>query len=175
MTEWKTVKLGDVADAITVGFVGQMALEYKENGIPFLRSQNVEPHKLKLDGLKYISEEFHNKIKKSALSPGDVVIVRTGKPGATAVIPSSLKIANCSDLVIVRPGEKIDSRYLSYFINSIGNIHIAAHLVGAVQQHFNVGSARNFEIPHPPLPTQKKIPKLNGDLDDKKELNSRMN
>jgi hypothetical protein len=40
--EWKDVALEDVADELTVGYVGPMASEYVDDGVPFLRSQNVE-------------------------------------------------------------------------------------------------------------------------------------
>ena len=145
VSDWPVVSLGDVAADITVGHVGPMASEYQPTGIPFLRSQDIKPYRLKLSGVAHISEVFHARLQKSALKPGDVVIVRTGKPGTAAFIPESLPIANCSDLVIVRPGKQLDSRFLVYYVNSLGNSHVASHLVGAVQQHFNVGSARQFK------------------------------
>jgi type I restriction enzyme S subunit len=43
MSEWNTIALDKMAEEITVGFVGPMASEYIEQGIPFLRSQNVIP------------------------------------------------------------------------------------------------------------------------------------
>jgi type I restriction enzyme S subunit len=52
---------------------------------------------------------------------------------------------------------------------------VAAHLVGAVQQHFNVGSARTLRLNLPPLAEQKAIASILGALDDKIELNRRMN
>lgn len=152
-----------------------MANQYVAQGIPFLRSLNVEAGRVVLDDLKFIGPEFHNKLRKSALSPGDVVIVRTGKPGACSVIPSWLPEANCSDLVIVRCGPELDTRFLMYYINTAATSHVSAHLVGAVQQHFNVASARQMQIPLPSLPEQRAIAGVLGALDDKIELNRRMN
>jgi type I restriction enzyme S subunit len=169
------VLLGDVAEEITVGHVGSMATEYVDTGIPFLRSQNVVPFGVSLEDVKYISPQFHAKLKKSALKPGDVVIVRTGKPGACCVIPNTLPVANCSDLVIVRPGRRLDARYICYYINSAAAHHVASHLVGAVQQHFNVGAARSLRLDLPSLEEQKRIAHILGTLDDKIELNRRMN
>ncbi len=173
--EWRSVSLEEVADEITVGFVGSMSTEYVEKGIPFLRSQNVEPLRVNKSDLKFVSPEFHKRISKSRLSPGDVVIVRTGKPGACSVVPEWLADANCSDLVIVRCGKEIDSRFLAYYVNTFAAHHISSHLVGAVQQHFNVGSARTMRINLPSLPEQKAIVSILGALDDNIELNRRMN
>lgn len=165
------VALEDVARQITVGHVGPMASEYVEDGIPFLRSQNIEPLRINTVYLEYISPEFDERLGKSKLAPGDVVIVRTGKPGACAVIPSWLDKANCSDLVIVRCGEQIDSRFLAYYVNTAASHHVTSHLVGAVPQHFNVGSARTLKITFPPIIEQKAIAAILGALDDKIELN----
>jgi type I restriction enzyme S subunit len=177
MTElsWPEVTLEDVAADVTVGFVGPMAHEYVESGIPFLRSLNVEPFRINTNDLKYIGPSFHQKIRKSALTPGDVVIVRTGKPGACAVVPEWLPDANCSDLVVVRPGPTVSSRYLSYVVNSVASHHVEAFTVGAVQQHFNVGAARKIRFRLPPPLEQDRIVALLGALDDKIELNRRMN
>lgn len=175
VNEWKEILLEDVADEVTVGFVGSMISEYIQDGIPFLRSKNVNPYRIRWDDMKYISKEFHSKIKKSSLHPGDVVIVRTGKPGTATIIPDTINEANCSDLVIVRPGSKLDKGFLVYYLNSAAKDHINAHLVGAVQQHFNVGAAKKLSILLPPLPEQKTIAHILGSLDDKIELNKRMN
>lgn len=173
--EWRDVLLEELAEDITVGYVGPMASEYVPNGIPFLRSQNVEPLRINDSDLKFITQEFHSRLRKSALSPGDVVIVRTGKPGACAVIPDSLPVANCSDLVIVRCGSGLDPRFLAYYVNSVAAHHVDSHLVGAVQQHFNVGSARTMFIYLPEVPEQRAIAHILSTLDDKIELNRQMN
>jgi type I restriction enzyme S subunit len=172
--DWLEVRLGDVVDEVTVGHVGPMASEYVPTGIPFLRSQNVLPHILDLSDVKYITLDFHARLKKSALKPGDVVTVRTGKPGATAVIPASLPVANCADLVITRPGEKVDSAWLSYFINGAAGGFVSSRLVGAVQQHFNVGAAKEMRLALPPLAEQRGIAATLRALDDKAESNRRL-
>lgn len=174
-TNWQKVKLEDVAGELTVGYVSSMTHAYQEKGVPFLRSQNVVPFNLDFKDIKYIPSEFHEKLKKSQLLAGDVVIVRTGKPGTSAVIPSGFKALNCSDLLIVRPSEKIDPHFLCYHINGLATHHIDSHTVGAVQQHFNVGAAKKMPILLPPMNEQKKIVKILRDLDQKLNINKKTN
>ena len=172
---WFEVKLKDVAEEVTVGYVGPMTSEYKLQGVPFLRSKNVKPYSINLEDIRYISETFHTKIKKSKLQPGDVVIVRTGEPGLTAVVPDWLQEANCSDLVIVRPSESLNPHYLAYFVNAAAAHQISANTVGAVQQHFNVGAAKELTIPLPKKSEQDEIVKVLRFFDGKIELNRQMN
>ncbi len=124
--DWKTCLLEEIADEITVGYVGPMASEYVATGVPFLRSLNVDPLRINTNKLKYISSEFHARLSKSRLKPGDVVIVRTGKPGTCAVIPKWLSEANCSDIVVIRPGAQINARFLAYYVNAVAHTYVAA-------------------------------------------------
>lgn len=173
--DWPLVTLGEVAEDVTVGFVGPMTKEYRQSGVPFLRSKNVKPFSILLDDIRYISTHFHHKLAKSHLSPGDIVIVRTGVPGLAAVIPDWLEEANCADLVIVRPGRELNSRYFAYYMNSLAVRHVEAYTVGAVQQHFNVKSAKQLRFRLPPLREQQEIVEILSGLDDKIELNRQMN
>jgi len=84
--------------------------------------------------------------------------------------------ANCSDLVIIRPGGRINSHFLSaYFNSAFGKGQVAARSVGSVQQHFNVGAAKKLPVKLPPLPIQRRIADILGALDDKIALNRQMN
>lgn len=165
--EWPIEELDTVADEVTVGYVGSMTKEYVESGVPFFRSLNIEPFRINQNGIKFISQDFHRRIKKSSLKPGDVVIVRTGKPGTCAVIPEWIPDANCSDLVVVRCGKRIRPDFLCYWVNSVAAHHIDSYTVGAVQQHFNVGAAKKISIAVPPLSQQDEIITILGSIDDR--------
>lgn len=175
MNNWPYIELDSVCNNITVGFVGTMALEYVDEGILFLRSQNILPFRLNLEPnqVKYISKDFNKKISKSKLYPGDIAIVRTGYPGTACVIPESFEEVNCSDLVIVRPHKlKVNSTYLCYYINSpVGKGAIFGSLVGAAQQHFNVAVAKKMKLRLPPLPIQSKIASILSAYDELIENN----
>ena len=72
MESWQQTVFEKVCKEITVGYVGKMAAQYRDSGIPFLRSLNVRPFRFDSRELKYISPEFRHALAKSALRPGDV-------------------------------------------------------------------------------------------------------
>ncbi|WFE22487.1 restriction endonuclease subunit S [Solwaraspora sp. WMMD937] len=174
MSDWPVRTLEELCTRITVGHVGSMAHEYIPNGVPFLRSQNIRRGSLDLSSVKYISKEFHQRLTKSALLAGDLAIVRTGEPGATALIPDGIGEMNCSDIVIARPGSDVDGQFLCYAINATAQRFIDAHTVGAVQQHFNVSSAKKLSLAVPPLTVQRSIADTLSALDDKIAVNDRI-
>lgn len=154
----RSVKLKEVCDRITVGHVGPMADKYTVEGIPFLRSQNITPFRLDLEDIKYIPREFHEKLRKSALRPGDVAVVRTGYPGTACVIPEKFAELNCADLVVITPSVKLNPHYLAAIFNSAWGIaSVAGNLVGVAQQHFNIGAAKELEVGLPSRPVQDRI------------------
>ena len=158
LSSWREIVFSKICKEITVGYVGRMADRYEDNGIPFLRSQNVRAFRISPVNLLYISEGFHREIYKSRLEPGDLAIVRSGAPGTTCVIPESLGIANCSDLVIARPSNELISDFGCIFMNSeIAQRNILVNKVGVAQQHFNVGSMKKMPINLPPLEEQAEI------------------
>lgn len=156
---WKTIKLKEICREITVGHVGKMVDEYIEDGIPFLRSQNVRPFLFDKKNLLFVSSEFHKKLKKSKLTPGDVAVVRSGvNTGQCCVIPEELSEANCSDIVIVRPGEKLSSEYACILINASSiQSFIRSEQVGVAIGHFNVGSMKETEVSLPSMAEQREI------------------
>jgi type I restriction enzyme, S subunit len=154
---WEESPLAKVCERVTVGYVGSMVAEYIDQGIPWLRSMNVKRNRIVLDDLKFVSSDFHKKVKKSSLFPGDVVSVRTGNAGVAAVIPDSLPESNCADLIIMTCGKTIQPNYLTEALNLLlGDRDGGSGLTGAIQKHFNITRAKQLLIPVPPLGLQEK-------------------
>lgn len=165
--DWEVVEISQVAERITVGFVGSMAHLFTNNGVPLLRGQNVQPNKLNLSDTKFISTVTHKLWSKSVLKPGDVVLVRVGYPGTSCVIPEDLGQANAASLVLIRPSiKKLDANFLSFIINSdFGKRQIDSYLVGGAQQVLNTSTAAIFKLPLPKKAEQQAIAKALSDAD----------
>lgn len=154
---WVWTTIDEAVHRVTVGYVGPMKDQYVEEGVPFLRSQNVRANKFRSDGLIYISKIFHQRIIKSALTSGDVVVVRSGNVGTACVIPNTIQEGNCSDLVIVKKPECILPELLCFYLNSLAAEHVERGSVGVALTHFNTRSVATMPLPLPPLAEQKRI------------------
>jgi type I restriction enzyme S subunit len=156
--EWDVCTANDVSQGIMVGVVIKPTQYYVESGVPALRSANVRLDGLTLSNLKYFSIESNEKLKKSKLQLGDLLTVRTGYPGTTAVVTKEFVGTNCIDVVITRPSSRIDSNFLSMWVNSDnGKGQVLKAQGGLAQQHFNVGDMRNLLVALPPLVEQLEI------------------
>jgi type I restriction enzyme S subunit len=138
----------DLCESVTVGIVVTPAKWYCSDGVPALRSLNVFPDRFVLDDLVRLTQTGHNEHRKSELSEGDVVIVRTGRPGDAAVVTRDVHGFNAIDLIIARPLPTLDPHFLSRFLNSAaGRRQLRRGTAGTAQQHFNVGEMKHLRIP----------------------------
>ena len=133
---------------VTVGIVVNPAAWYVERGVPALRGLNVRPGYINPTDLVYLSAEGDARHEKSRLRTGDVVVVRTGQAGAAAVVPPDLDESNAIDLLIIRPGPKVDPNFLVAYLNAPSTkTRITEGSVGAIQGHFNVAALRELSFP----------------------------
>lgn len=146
---WVLRPCGEVCDQISVGIVIRPAQYYQRDGVPCFRSANIRADKLDESNLVFISEESNAKLSKSILKAGDVLIVRTGYPGTSCVVPTKYAGANCIDIIFARCKTSMNSHFLSRFLNSqMGKRQV---IVGnnSAQQHFNVGAVKSLMVPVP--------------------------
>jgi type I restriction enzyme S subunit len=148
----------EACEQITVGIVVKPASYYTdaESGIPALRSLNVFPGRYDLTDLVYLTRDGHEKNSKSELKKGDVVVVRTGRPGDAALVTDEIAGMNLIDLILVRPKPVLLPEYLVEFLNSaFGRGRIYRGSAGTAQQHFNVSEFEKLDIPVPPMDEQR--------------------
>jgi type I restriction enzyme, S subunit len=157
---WQLAMCEELCTTITVGVVVKPASHYVERGISAFRSFNVREDRLDTNDLVYFSKEDNDTaLAKSKLRTGDVLVVRTGYPGTSCVVPKEYDGTNCIDLLIVRPKiEMIRSGFLSRFFNSpAGKRQAVAAKHGLAQQHLNVSAVKRTRIPVPSLNEQDDI------------------
>lgn len=94
----------------------------KENGIPFLRVQNLSPTGvLKLDNCKYINKETHNNyLKRSQVSASDLLVKITGvgRMAVASVAPENFIGNTNQHMVVVKTASREVSEILAAYLNS---------------------------------------------------------
>nr|WP_294678311.1 restriction endonuclease subunit S [uncultured Blautia sp.] len=148
IADGKTELVENLTDEVAVGFVGESTNEYVDNGIPYLRMQNIRPMKVISDNLIYINEEFHKKIRKAHVFTDDVVISRVGiNRGMTAVIPPEYNNSSIGNAVIIRKSEKFNSVFLSAYITYVYGQHTSiGYSKGSAQGAISVGLVKKWPI-----------------------------
>jgi type I restriction enzyme S subunit len=149
-----------------VGIVIRPAQYYVNHGVPAFRSANIREDGITDTDLVFISETSNALLSKSQTRVGDVLTVRTGYPGTSAVVRPPHASCNCIDILITRPTKKLDSDWLSIWINSsFGKEQVLRNQGGLAQKHFNVGDMRNLVVALPPVPEQRAIAAALSDVD----------
>ncbi|BAY26821.1 restriction modification system DNA specificity subunit [Calothrix sp. NIES-2100] len=163
---WQWVKLEEVADkshyALSSGPFGSnlTSADYQSAGVPILRGLNVSSGQLTLQDLKFVSHAKAQELIRSAVKPGDVVVVAVGSSGLACLVPESLPYAIMSQNFnkITPDLTKVDSKYLEICINSeIVQKQLQQEITDSVRTFLSLTKLKNVEIPLPPLAEQKRI------------------
>ena len=164
--DWETKLASDVCDRIMVGIVIKPSQYYQQFGVPVFRSANIRENRIVLDDLVFISDESNKLLSKSQVKCGDVLTVRTGYPGTSAVANADHEGFNCIDILITRPSRRVDSGFFSRWVNSpFGKEQILRKQGGLAQKHFNVGDMKELLLAFPTLHEQETIAGALSDAD----------
>lgn len=157
--DWSVGPIGQWCERMTVGVVNSATHAYVDNGVPFIRSQNVKPGRIDTRRMLYITDSYNVQQSSSILRAGDVLVVRTGYPGTAAVVPDELSGANCFSLLVVTPRRSaLNPDYLALYLNSelcrrqISRLHF-----GSAQHNLNLAELKRLPILVPPLTRQSAI------------------
>lgn len=160
--EWEVKNLIDLAEKIMVGIASSATHAYSDKGVVLFRNQNIKEDGLDTSDLLYVTEEYEQQHKNKRLKGGDVLTVRTGYPGISAVVPDKFEGAQCFTSLITRPQKDIlDSEWLAFYINSpLGKRLILGAEAGGAQKNVNAGALQKLKIPYLPLPEQRGIARI---------------
>ena len=149
---WSYVRLDSVTKQICVAFVGSVNAFYcePEKGVPMLRTTDITETGLSYKNLRYVTEEFHQKQKKSQLSKGDLLVARHGSNGMPVIFDQDFE-ANALNVIIIKPdNKKVLSKLLHCFLNSdLALKHIRSSLGGSVQEVLNTKKIADLRIVFP--------------------------
>jgi len=154
---WEMVPLKYVTPSLTVGIVVNPSDYVADEGLPFLYGGDIGEGVIFAESARRISPEHSQRNAKTRLNAGDLVTVRVGAPGVTAVVPPECEGGNCASVMLIRRGE-FNSDWLCYTMNSrVVRYQVEVVQYGAAQEQFNISHAVDFLIPVPPVEEQSQI------------------
>jgi len=148
-------------------------------GYPYIAIPQIRDGHLDLSGARRVSHEHYVEwTRKAKPQPHDVLLSRRCNPGETAVVPSNLECVLGQNLVILRAdGTRIAPSFLRWLVRSpVWWEQVSAFInVGAVFDSLRCADIPSFRLPIPPESEQLRIAAILDALDDRIELNRRMN
>jgi restriction endonuclease S subunit len=175
--EWEVVELGEVA-SVRSGYAFKGS-DWTDAGIPVVKIANVKGGRLEMSSCSFVDESTAAEARDFRLRAGDILIAMTGYIGEVARVREADLPCVLNQRVgkfSVSDEKRVDSEYLYALLTSSEMRQTIESLgYGSAQPNVSPSLIHKVEIPLPPLPEQRRIAKILGDLDDKIELNRTMN
>ena len=183
MEEWKEYVLSELIDEISMGpFGSNIKVEcFTDSGVPVLNGSNLVGLKLNEDKFNYVTEEKAASLGKANAYRNDIVITHRGTLGQIVYIPQNSKYDHyviSQSQFRIRCNQKVLPEYLVYYFHTrIGQHQLLSNAsqVGVPALARPTTTFQKLRVVLPPLPTQQKIATILSSLDDKIELNNKIN
>ena len=169
--------------AIAIGpFGSRMKSEcYVPSGVPVIRGTNISDTRELIGEMVCITPEKAEEVQSSIIFADDLFFPHRGSIGLVGIVPqkgAARYVQSSSMMKLTCDRSQVEPLYLFYFFRSAqGRQEILknASTVGTPGIGQPLSSLKAIRVPLPPLPEQKAIAHILGTLDDKIELNRRMN
>jgi type I restriction enzyme S subunit len=182
--EWQKLTVSEVAAARRHALVGGpfgsnlVSSDYVPSGVPVIRGQNMGSRWVGGDFV-FVTDSKARSLEANLARPGDLLFTQRGTLGQVALVPPEpfeSYLISQSQMKLTVDGNKADSLFLYYvFSSQEQQDYIRQRAIQTGVPHTNLGILRNTPIPVPPINEQRAIAIVLGTLDDKIELNRRMN
>lgn len=183
--DWRHCTVGDITAPMRNALVGGpfgsnlITSDYVRHGVPVIRGQNMGRGRWVDGEFVFVGSEKANALSANLARAGDLVFTQRGTLGQVALVPEKLferyLISQSQMKLTVDPG-KADAIFLYYVFQSREQQdYIKRNAIQTGVPHTNLGILRDTPLLLPPLIQQRSIACILGTLDDKIELNRRMN
>ena len=181
---WRVKKLGSFCTKIGTGATPRGGSEVylgSRTSHALVRSQNVFDRSFDRTGLAFISDRHAQELSNAEVCSSDVLLNITGDGvtfGRACIVPENVLPACVNQHVaIIRPDRRecAPGYLLAFLTHPATKSYIESFNSGGSRRAITKGHIESFDIPLPPLAQQDAIAAMLGALDDKIEVNRRMN
>ena len=154
---WDIGVLCHIASRTVVGIAEAATHAYANSGVPILRSTNIRPYKI-IGEIFHINPKFALDKGTKLINAGDLITVRTGNAGVTAVIPAELDGCQCFTMLITTLQSAYIPNFYCYWMNSVTAMHyFALEGWGTAQINISVPILKALPVPMLSNQEQKEI------------------
>ncbi|KOO59223.1 restriction endonuclease subunit S [Rheinheimera sp. KL1] len=153
------------------------ASDYVPQGVPCIMPANMKNNRVDLSNIAFITEADAKRLSKYIVKENDIVYSRRGDVTQKALIRKSEEGYFCgTGCLLLRPGNKFDARFLTYYLSTSKiKSWIVSQAVGATMPNLNTGILSSIPFHGPEKPEQVKVADVLSAVEDKIELNNRIN
>ena len=177
-SEWENTTIADISKSINTGLdaIRRAPIVNYPTNLRCLRIQDISQNK-PIERWGY-TETKPTDLAKYKLTKNEIIMARTCSTGICYLVEEDLPAVFNNGLARIRLDTE---RAYPKFIYHVFKSHQFASFIDSisggtsVQLNMKVGDMAKYELPLPPLSEQKAIAHILGSLDDKIELNRRMN
>jgi len=154
--------------------------EFTGDGVQFIRAADMDSGRVLFESAQRINEVALRRVRKGIGAGGDVLLSHKGTVGKVAYVPLNSPPFVCSPQTTfwrVKDADQLDQRYLYYFLQSRAFHEQLNSRKGETDMadYVSLTNQRRLTVTVPPITEQKGVAAMLGALDDKIELNRRMN
>ena len=174
----KIYLLGNIADVQTGPFGSQLHKEdYVEFGTPMVTVEHLGNRVFTKQNLPMISDSDKKRLNKYVLNEGDIVFSRVGSVDRCSYVDNKhLGWMFSGRCLRIRPRNVVYPLYLYYYFCMENTKQFIRNIaVGATMPSINTKLMEDLKVPLPTMEMQQKIASILSALDDKIELNNRIN
>ncbi|HHV35199.1 MAG TPA: restriction endonuclease subunit S [Syntrophomonadaceae bacterium] len=181
---WKKVRIEDIAESVAMGPFGSniKSDNFVSRGVPVIRGVNLSEGRFKEDGFVFVTDQKADELKKSNAFPNDIILTHRGTLGQVGIIPCTGKyeryVVSQSQMRLTCDKIVANPLFIYYYFKSeYGRNALLANTVttGVPAIARPLSSLKVIELFLPGLNEQEQIARILSALDDKIELNNRIN
>ncbi|WP_047707114.1 restriction endonuclease subunit S [Plesiomonas sp. ZOR0011] len=155
---WVVSRFKYCTTRVIVGIAEAATHAYDDSGTILIRSTNIKEEGITTHNLLYLKKHFAEQNASKYINSGDIVTVRTGYPGISAVVPDSMNKCHCFTNLISTPRNYFSAEFLTEYLNSdMGKAYFDLNAWGSAQKNISVPILQEFPISHPDINEQRII------------------
>lgn len=182
--EWSISSLGEVITTLTDYHANgsykklkeNVELIDEENYAIMIRTTNFERNAFNKKDFKYVTENAYNFLEKTKVRENDILMNKIANAGSVYIVQNFNKpVSLAMNLFLIRVNKKfINQKYAYYFMKNYEK-YIKTRAQGSVTKTITKDNVRKLQIAYPNMNEQEKIVNIISKLDEKIEVNDKIN